>query len=173
MKMLFMSDTHDNVEIAKDIAKVFEEKGAEAFIHCGDIVSGKMVEALKDAGLKNGIFIQGNMDKPNLEELKKAIENAGFQFVGENSEIKFEDEENKDNFLAYVTHGDNALIIEEAVRSGKFEFIFHGHTHKKNVKSEGKTTIINIGALSKDTPEDEREVLILDTVIKKFEFVKV
>ena len=173
MRVLIMSDTHDNMDAVEKVAMVFKEKKCDSFIHCGDVNSAKMVQALKKAGLERGDFIQGNMDEKNLKELKEAITKSGFEFLGLNSEMKFGVKDGNPAVLTYITHGDNENSLKEAIDAKKFDFIFYGHTHKKSIKTEGKTTIINVGALSKDTPKEDRGVFILDTITKKFEFVPI
>ncbi len=173
MKALIMSDTHDNTKIVDKIAKIFKEKKVFSFIHCGDVTGPKMVRALKEAGLTNGFFVQGNMDEANLKELKEAINESGFDFLGENSEMKLGDTEKNDVILIYITHGNNENSLMKAIESGKFDFVVYGHTHKKSVKTEGKTCIINVGALCEDVSKEERGVFIIDTSTKKAEFVPI
>lgn len=168
-----MSDTHDNFDIVDKVAEVFKQEEASGFIHCGDITSAKMVQLFKDKGLTNGFFVQGNMDEKNLDEIKKAIEECGYSFVGLNSNTGLGDDVNNDYVLAYVTHGDNKNSLKEALDSEDFDFIFYGHTHKKSIEKSGKTIVVNVGALSKDTPKDSRGFFVLDTATKELKFIQV
>ena len=37
------------------------------------------------------------------------------------------------------------IAIEALAKSGKYDYIIYGHTHKQDIRKEGRTMIINIG----------------------------
>jgi predicted phosphodiesterase len=46
-----------------------------------------------------------------------------------------------------VTHGDNENELRRLVDSGKHQYVFHGHTHRRRDDMQGATRIYNPGAL--------------------------
>jgi hypothetical protein len=60
-----------------------------------------------------------------------------------------------------VTHGNQHLKLRELINSGKYAYIFTGHTHRRSNEKIGSTRVINPGALGGLSVE-ERSVYILD-----------
>lgn len=54
---------------------------------------------------------------------------------------------NLDDRSIYVYHGDYEDVTDALVTSGKYDAVFHGHTHVSINKTEGKTLSLNPGTL--------------------------
>jgi len=44
--------------------------------------------------------------------------------------------------------GDEMRLVNQAARSGEFDFLFYGHTLRRRDEQQGRTRIVNPGALS-------------------------
>lgn len=51
-------------------------------------------------------------------------------------------------------HGDYSGIVGALVTCGKYDAVFHGHTHQKVNHYHGKTLSLNPGSLMRETSED-------------------
>ncbi|MBU0667456.1 MAG: YfcE family phosphodiesterase [Nanoarchaeota archaeon] len=159
MKLGIISDTHDNVENILKAVKVFKERSVELVIHCGDVIAPVSVGFFE--GLKVW-FMKGNCDG-DVENITRFAEKIGGKFLGVNTEFKF-----NDKFFG-VVHGNNKLILEKMINSETYDYVLHGHTHKKRDEIVGKTRVINPGS---HYYGDEGTIAILDVSSDKLEFVK-
>ena len=77
-------------------------------------------------------------------------ETAGDVFTGKLGGIKIA-----------VTHGHLPGKLDQLIRSQRYTFVFHGHTHRKRDEMVGKTRVINPGALG-GTRYEPRTVCVFD-----------
>ena len=145
-----LSDTHDRVEATRAAVELLRGKGAEFFIHCGDVGSELVLDAL--AGLA-AAFVFGNTDwdRRGLERYAPQIH---VSCLGNGGELQLGGK------LFFVTHGDDARTYKQALDSQRFDYLLHGHTHLKRDDRVGRTRIINPGALHRAR---EKTVALLDT----------
>jgi uncharacterized protein len=145
MKIGLISDTHDQAELIVKAVEQFNQVGVDAVIHCGDWVSPFILYFFKD--LKAPIYgVFGNNDGDKFRHLQYT------QKLGLN--VKYEDrflEITFDNRLIAVFHGDYAGIVDALVTCGKYDAVFHGHTHEQVNKTHGKTLSLNPGSLMRET----------------------
>ena len=59
MKIGIVSDTHNNIELARKAIKIFSQNRVDLVVHAGDITSSKMLRLFKDFRCK---FVLGNGD---------------------------------------------------------------------------------------------------------------
>lgn len=52
-----------------------------------------------------------------------------------------------------VFHGDYSGIVEALITCGKYDAVFHGHTHQRINQHYGKTLSLNPGSLMKETSD--------------------
>ncbi len=130
-----LSDTHDHVEITTAAVALLQKRGAEYFIHCGDVGSEKVLDQL--AGLK-AAFVFGNTDW-NRDELERY---AGM--IGVGCHGVFADLELAGKRVA-VLHGDDDLLRQRLLSAQRHDYLLHGHTHVRLDDRVGRTRIINPG----------------------------
>lgn len=141
-----MSDTHDNVPKVIDALRELRERGVEAIIHLGDIISPfvvkRMVKELGNTGIK--VFaVKGNNDG-DVALLSKLFSEAGWEFYTSPTVINVGER----RFL--IMHGYNGIEWTEtlAMTMAKMENIdavLFGHTHRKLVKSVDGKLVLNPG----------------------------
>jgi uncharacterized protein len=135
MKIGLISDTHDNMQNIRKAVSLFSNKNVSLVIHAGDIVSPEAVEAFQGVKL---IAVLGNNDL-EINGLTNAFDKIGGQLKGE-----FREMEHDDLFFA-IYHGTNSRKKELLIRSGRYNVVVCGHTHKVQYKKFGRTLVINPG----------------------------
>ena len=143
MRVVVVSDTHDNLDAIDAFLKEIKDIDYSALIHAGDIISPFALK--KFAGIKYfGVF--GNNDGERSLLAKVAREN---NMVLEDQPLFIELE----NYKIAVIHGvDGAekteTLVNALARSGLFSLVVYGHLHKIDVKKIGETLVVNPGTLS-------------------------
>ena len=132
-----LSDTHDNVRVVSCAAALIRKISPMLVVHCGDIGSINVLHELADLPMR---YVFGNCDH-NRRELSKECSRLGLFDILE--ELRFEIHGR--TFLA--CHGSEYSIVEEAVESQAFDYVLMGHMHEKYDRREGRTRVINPGAL--------------------------
>ncbi|MFB6116162.1 MAG: metallophosphoesterase [Candidatus Nanosalina sp.] len=159
MKLGILSDTHDNFELAEKAADFFEEQGCEKVVHCGDMICPATAE-LFDAEFEF-YCVRGNND--GEWSLKDTVEDFG-EWMGNIGELEL----NECSVAVY--HGTDEEIADSLTRSGKYDYVFRGHTHSKRVKEVGETVEINPGGVKLPFQDEGLHVVVLDLETGEFEF---
>jgi uncharacterized protein len=162
VKIGLISDTHDNFKTIEAAVKIFSEKGIGFVIHAGDITTPEAVEAF--SGLKLiGVLGNNDVDEKGLDN---AFQKIGGELRGELGEI----EEN--GLLIGVYHGTDFKKRDALIRSGKYNVVVYGHTHKVDNKVVGKTIVINPGTANGWFFGYKATAAIFDTVSRECDFVE-
>lgn len=141
-----ISDTHDNFNATREAFDIFAARGVERIVHCGDVCGEANLLALEsDDETRIPIdFIFGNMDdertRAALEEYAKDPENEARCF-GDSGEIEWRGKR------VFWTHGHLDGLLEKAVKSGQYDLICCGHTHRFAQERRGDLLILNPGAI--------------------------
>ncbi|MDD8026610.1 MAG: metallophosphoesterase [Acidobacteriota bacterium] len=129
-----LSDSHDNLDAVREAVRLFRAAGCDLIIHAGDFVAPFAAKELAGAGCPvKAVF--GNCDgeknglraalKPfgTIQEPPLALEHGGRKIL--------------------VAHLN--VYLDQYVKSGLYEVVVYGHTHRAVVRRAGKTLIINPG----------------------------
>ncbi len=150
MKIGVISDTHDQYENILKMVRVLNKEKVELTIHCGDWVSPFTQRFYRN--LKSpikGVF--GNNDGDRFYHLIYAKNNK--------TAIEFEERTlslTLDNRKIFVYHGDYGEVTDALVACGKYDAVFHGHTHTAVNKKVGKTLSLNPGTLMPVTDDETK-----------------
>jgi len=129
-----MSDSHDNMDAIRKAVEAFNEAEVELVIHAGDMISPFTAKEIKKLNCEfKAIF--GNNDGER-DGLRKFFNGICYHDDFQGLEIKGK------KFA--VIHGTNEDVVDALVKSGKYNVVIRGHTHKLEVK-EGKCMMINPG----------------------------
>jgi putative phosphoesterase len=155
-----LSDTHDRVDAMAAAMKLLRQRGAEFFIHCGDVGSERVLDHL--AGLPSA-FVFGNTDWDRAALARYA------QSIGVACHGSFADLELGGKRVA-VTHGDDFKLKQRLLAEQQHDYLLQGHTHIRADERVGRTRLINPGALHRAR---EKTVALLDTTTDHVEFLVV
>ena len=155
-----LSDTHDRVDAMAAGMALLRNRGAEFFIHCGDVGSERVLDHL--AGVP-AAFVFGNTDwdRAGLARYAASIEVACYG--------NFASLELAGKKLA-IMHGDDLRLKQQVLSAQEHDYLLLGHSHVKLDQRVGRTRVINPGALHRVA---QKTVATLDTVSDELEFLNV
>ena len=142
MRIAVLSDTHNRTEVIQKAIDLLEGFGVELILHCGDIEDPEIVSLFP----RHTHFVFGNCDS-DRKGLRQAIAELGGTL-----HEPFGTLEVPDANVAFV-HGDDSHLLYDLENCGHFDYLFHGHTHVAGERRNGKTRIINPGALHRARPK--------------------
>jgi putative phosphoesterase len=137
-----VSDTHGHVEFTRPAVRMLESCEVELVIHCGDVGSREVVELFARWPTH---FVFGNTDT-SLARLRAAIEAAG-----QTCHDRFGSLEIEGLRIAFL-HGDDATLLQSTIGEGHYDLVCYGHTHVAEWHQQGKTRVLNPGALYRAQP---------------------
>ncbi|MGD9612640.1 MAG: metallophosphoesterase [Kiritimatiellia bacterium] len=144
MKVGLLSDTHNHLRESRRALDLLVARGARHLVHCGD--AGEDVVDLLSAvcqthGIRAHVAV-GNCDRAHPEDAPFRTSPAGIERA-----------EAPDFVLAgkrcLVLHGDRAEVLQQALGTGQFDFVFTGHTHAPADRRVGKTRLLNPGSAAR------------------------
>ncbi len=128
-----ISDTHDHLDNIVSAISLFQERKVDLIIHLGDIVAPFCLDFFNNSGIEwMGIF--GNNDG----EIEILLKKSGGRLSKEPRE---EDIAGKKVLMVHTGY----LVVENLARTGYYDLILYGHTHRPVIKKIGKTLIVNPG----------------------------
>lgn len=151
MKIAIISDTHDNTANIQAVRQAILAEGVEAIFHCGDLTDANVLGLFIDFPLYLSF---GNCDFART--VKESLSLQGGQI-----EANYGLDVSLGGKRIYLTHGHMDELLDGAIASGNYDYVFHGHTHRFVDEWSGKTRIINPGALG-GKKVDTRSFAFLD-----------
>lgn len=144
MKIGLISDTHNHLRESRRALDLLVARGARHLVHCGD-AGEDVVDLLSAVCREHGIGAHlaiGNCDRAHLEDAPFLTSPAGIERA-----------EAPEFVLAgkrcLVVHGDRAEVLRQALESGRFDYVFTGHTHAPADQRRGKTRLLNPGSVAR------------------------
>jgi hypothetical protein len=144
MKICVISDSHDNRQLMASAVAAAKEQGAEAVIHCGDVVAPTTLKSLQKFGLPVHV-IYGNNTGDLFAMSKLATEtDSMIRFYGQDAGINLK---GRNIFIVHYPHYARALAT-----TGDWDIVCCGHDHKASIQSvqnikNGHTWYINPGTV--------------------------
>jgi uncharacterized protein len=138
-----VSDTHGQVLFARRAVRLLEPFQPRCLIHCGDLGSPAIPEVFSSF---DAHYVLGNVDYYAEPELAAAILNVGQKFHGRFGELTLLGKK-----IAWL-HGDDERLLKQTIANGAYDLVCSGHTHKQETRREGKTLVLNPGALFRANP---------------------
>ena len=137
MKIAIISDVHDNETNLKKVLDYCKKENIQTMICCGDLASAETLDFLNDNFSGTIHYVYGNMDN---DHLKKFLSKEKYKktFIHKN----FGESEISGKKTAFTHFPEKA---KELCKTGKYDFIFYGHTHKPWEESIGECKMLNPG----------------------------
>ncbi len=145
MKICIVSDSHDRSEPLVEAIQEAQSAGAQAVIHCGDLIG---VNTLR-ASLKLGIpihAVHGNNigDVASLYRTM-AKSNGLFTYYGAEAMLEFGE---RKIFVTHMPHHAHAFAC-----TGDYELVCHGHSHTAHIGKQphvkgGECWLVNPGSVA-------------------------
>jgi len=144
MKICILSDSHDNRALLKQAVQGAIEKGAEAVVHCGDLVAPSTLSILR--GIDIPIHVIHGNNTGDLHTLMKMAEKDTNLIVyhGQDADLSLAE---RRLFVVHYPH-----YAEGMATTGKWDIVCCGHSHRaliKPIKTVKNTTtlLINPGTV--------------------------
>ncbi len=138
-----ISDTHGHIVNTRRAVRMFESMQVQQVLHCGDIGSPE-IPPLFDAWPTH--YVLGNVDGGGGGALLESIQAAGGTCYGRFGDLTI------GRRRIVLLHGDDERRLHEVAHSGDWDLICTGHTHTARQAWEGRTLILNPGALVRAWP---------------------
>lgn len=144
MKICIVSDSHDNRRLLEHAAEDAHGRGAEAILHCGDIVAPTTLRVLKKFGLPVHAIHGNNMgDMYAMHQLVHEPDSP-VNYHGQDGVLNLA---GRSIFMVHYPHYAQAMAL-----TGDYDIVCCGHDHRVSVKAVvtikgGTTWLINPGTV--------------------------
>lgn len=144
MKVCIVSDSHDNRFLLEAAVKDGKARGAEAVLHCGDVVAPTTLRILNPIGLPVHVIHGNNTgDMFSLSRLSHDDDNV-VKYYGQDAGVNLAD---KNIFMVHYPHYAEAMAT-----TGDWDIVCCGHDHKASIKeikniNDALTLYINPGTV--------------------------
>jgi uncharacterized protein len=159
MKLGILSDSHGRRDRVRQAVRILQEAGAEAFIHCGDLDDVEVLEEF--VGLRMW-FVFGNMD-PVRPIWRPLVEGLALPWPDSTVELQLAGKR------VAVFHG-HERAFPVALQEAPYDYLLHGHTHRRVDYRVGTMRVINPGALHRVSIPT---VALLDVRADTVEFIEI
>jgi len=162
MLLGILSDSHGHVGPVRRALALFDRKGVEHVIHCGDVGGREVLDELVGRPCH---FVWGNTDYgPFDPSMRTYVEAMGLPWP---EIIPLRLQLAGKRILVFHGHEQNMM---ESLSRLQADYILHGHTHQTRDERRGTTRIINPGALHRARP---LTVATLNLNTDELEFIEI
>jgi putative phosphoesterase len=144
MKICILSDSHDNRPLLEAAVRDAKAAGAEAILHCGDVVAPSTLEVLKPFNLPAHVIHGNNTGDLYMMSLISAKLSNQTTYYGQDAGIKLG---GRRIFMVHYPHYAEAMAT-----TGDWDLVCCGHDHKADIRAirniSGSTTrLVNPGTV--------------------------
>ena len=162
MKLGIISDTHNHIENLQAALTILKAEGIDLLIHCGDATDLEIIQALGEFRV---VYLFGNGDILTGEMQETLLAMSPLNYAG----LVYTD--HIEGAAVAATHGHLDGQVNQWLSSGRYDFVFHGHSHRRRDVRVGKTRSINPGALG-GLQVEARSFAVLDLQTRTLKFIK-
>ena len=160
MRLGVLSDTHDELTRTRLAVHMLRDAGADALVHCGDLASPPIVQAL---AVLPAWFVFGNHDADMVPALQQAAAEYGPVCLSWGGVIEL------GGRRVGVAHGHMTADVRRVLVEQP-EFLLSGHSHIPSDAVVGGVRRINPGALQR---ADQFTVAVLDLSSGRLQVLRV
>lgn len=137
MKIVIISDVHDHLPNLKKVLDYCVKEKIKKIICCGDLASQESLDFLNDNFEGEIYYSLGNAEAGKLSEFADGAMHKKTKMFNNVGEATFDGIK-----TAFVHYPD---VADELCARGKYDFVFHGHTHKPWEEMVGQCKKLNPG----------------------------
>jgi len=138
MKICIVSDSHDNRPLLEAAIRDAKAAGAEAILHCGDVVAPSTLEVLKPFNLPAHVIHGNNTGDLYMMGLIAAKLSNRTTYYGQDAGIELD---GRHIFMVHYPHYAAAMAA-----TGDWDLVCCGHDHKAGIRTipnmSGNTTLL-------------------------------
>ena len=145
MKICIVSDSHDRAQMLANAVQAAKDEGAEAVVHCGDVIGAQTLVPLIEIGLPVHVIHGNNLgDAMALWKLCKRSEGL-INYYGADVNIELGGQK---IFATHYPHYAKGIAC-----LGEFDIVCCGHSHqalieKQKTINSGECWLINPGSVA-------------------------
>jgi len=133
-----LADTHDNVVRTREEVALFTRARVGLMLHAGDVIAPFMIETLADLAIPLiGVF--GNNDGDRELLVKMCTRHPHIMFKGSFARLE------AGGLSVALIHGTDRDLLDALISGGTFDLVVCGHTHRPEVREQGRTLVVNPG----------------------------
>ena len=131
-----MSDTHDRLDAVDKAISCFNSQEVGDVLHAGDLVSPFVVRLFSK--LKAKLYYVWGNNEGDHDFIKVRLADIGVRPLGDFAALQLGGRK------IALLHGTHEGIVDSLVKSGHYDLVVRGHTHKAEI-IEGETLVVNPG----------------------------
>ncbi len=166
MKIGIISDTHDNLPKFKKVIDYLEKEGISFIIHCGDIANPDTLEKALENFSGKCRAVLGNADNIYQYDLEDYQSPPKIEVFERKGEVELSNKK-----MAFTHY---PWVAKKLAKSGEYDIVFYGHTHRPWQKKIGECQAVNPGNVAGiifrpsfaiyDIEEEKLELKFLDKI---------
>ena len=145
MKVCIVSDSHDRADPLAQAVRQAKAQGAEAVIHCGDLIGAQTIKPALAEGIPIHAIHGNNLGDPQAMHMQSRKSGGLLQYYGPDACLEL------GGRTIFVVHFDSHGYAFAC--TGEFDLVCCGHSHKaearqvRNVK-DSTTWLVNPGTVA-------------------------
>lgn len=145
MKICIVSDSHDRADPLAQAVREAKALGAEAVIHCGDLIGAQTVKPALAAGLPIHAIHGNNLGDPQAMHFQSRMSGGRLQYYGADAKLEL------GGRRIFLVHYDNYGFAFAC--TGEWDLVCCGHSHHaearkvRNVRG-GESWLVNPGTVA-------------------------
>jgi putative phosphoesterase len=145
MKVCIVSDSHDRADALQQAVREAKAAGAEAVIHCGDLIGAQTVKPALTHGLPMHLIHGNNVGDTQALHRQSQASGGLLQYHGADARLEL------DGRRVFVVHYDDYGYAMAC--TGQWDLVCCGHSHKAEARKvtgvNGKQTwLVNPGTVA-------------------------
>ena len=145
MRVCIISDSHDRADPLAQAVREAKAAGAEAVIHCGDLIGAQTIKPALATGLPVHAIHGNNIGDPTAMQYQSRMSNGQLQYYGSDAKLDL-----GGRSIRVVHYDDMGYAF---ACTGEWDLVCCGHSHKAearrvpNVKG-GESWLVNPGTVA-------------------------
>ena len=168
MKIAIISDVHNNETNLQKVLDFCAREKIGKIICCGDLASMETLDFLNDNFPGEIFYCFGNMDDGQMIDYNFGKKYKNTWIFKDYGEAEFGSEASKKYKVAFVHYPD---VARELAATGKYDFVFYGHTHKPWIEKINSRTMLNPGNVAGEIYSPT--FCVWDTVSNNFNLIRI
>jgi putative phosphoesterase len=145
MKICIVSDSHDNARLLTAAVEQAKAQGAQAVLHCGDVIGANTLRQALKLGLPIHVVHGNNLGDPSAFYGLAAKYESQLRYYGADADFELA---GRRICLVHYPHYGRAFAA-----TGDFDLVCCGHSHEAEILTEpnikgGATWLVNPGTVA-------------------------
>ena len=145
VKICIVSDSHDRADPLAQAVRAAKAQGAEAVIHCGDLIGAQTIKPALAAGLPVHAIHGNNIGDPQAMQRQSRASGGQLQYHGPDAKLELGGRK-----ILVVHYDDYGYAF---ACTGEYDLVCCGHSHKAEARQvddvkRGKSWLVNPGTVA-------------------------